>query len=295
MNQYVSITPGEHYGYRKSRQLGHPLLHIEVLAKAKPGLWKVKFIDGPNAGLTDYVRSKTIAVAWSEAEALLNDELRLSKLIDAAHRQHVDETVKNAINAVLDASGDWDYCLSSYGDCVAEVPIEAIRRILKRARLEPDPMKLDPMGFIDRFENLNLSAEACLVVAGAFARAEPDTVLTYIEADEQDYIRRYGDSPHMMQSHAKDKAAHALAREWTEAPATDRRGHSELEAMRRDAVTAIDKLHSRYVTSDGEKTEEIQRLRSLVLSAADELRSGGIEDKADWLLIQLNRPRSKSR
>jgi hypothetical protein len=105
-----SITPGEHYGYRKSRSLGTPVQHIEVIAKAKPGVWKVKFIDGPNAGLTEFVRTVTIAVPWAEAEVFhINDELRLLKVLEAADPQdgHRDETVVTAINSVLVTTGDW--------------------------------------------------------------------------------------------------------------------------------------------------------------------------------------------
>jgi hypothetical protein len=35
--RFFSVTPGEHYGYRKSRSLGTPVQHIELIAKAKPG------------------------------------------------------------------------------------------------------------------------------------------------------------------------------------------------------------------------------------------------------------------
>jgi len=56
---FFSITPGEHYGFRKSPSLGTPVQHIEVIAKAKPGVRKVKLIDGPSAGLSGYVRTGT--------------------------------------------------------------------------------------------------------------------------------------------------------------------------------------------------------------------------------------------
>jgi hypothetical protein len=36
-------------------------------------------------------------------------------------------------------------------------------------------LKLDPISFVDRDGNLNLTFEACLRLAQAFARAEPDT------------------------------------------------------------------------------------------------------------------------
>jgi hypothetical protein len=32
------------------KSLGTPFQHIEVIGKTKPGVWNVKFIDGPNAG-----------------------------------------------------------------------------------------------------------------------------------------------------------------------------------------------------------------------------------------------------
>lgn len=288
-----SVTPGEKYGYRKSRQLGAPLQQVEVIAKAKPGLWKVKFLDGETAGLTDYVRTGTLAIEWCHAEAFLHDELRLAKVIDASEEQRgvaSDETVVNAINAVLDATGDWDSCLSSYGDYVGVVDLEAAKRVLKRARLDSEPLNLDPFSFIDRHGVLNLTFEGCLKVAQAFARAEPDTVLTHIDADERDYMERYRDRPYMVQEHAKDKAANQLAREWTEAPESARRLNLEFDELRREACSAIEKLSSKYAQTDHHKTEEIQRLRALVLEATDALRKQGDDERADKLLLQLNRP-----
>jgi hypothetical protein len=47
--RFVSMSPGEHYGYRKTKRLGGALQHIEVIAKSKPGLWKVKFYDRSRA------------------------------------------------------------------------------------------------------------------------------------------------------------------------------------------------------------------------------------------------------
>jgi hypothetical protein len=58
--------------------------------------------------------------------------------------------------------GDWGWCLHSYGNRVGQLPIEGARRILSRARLDPDPLKLDPASFVDRDGNLNLTFGACL-------------------------------------------------------------------------------------------------------------------------------------
>jgi hypothetical protein len=137
-----------------------------------------------------FIRKATIAVSWSEAKAFINDELLLLKVLKASGSQdgHAGETVANAINAVLETTGDWGWGLHSYGNRVAQLPIEAARRILRRSRLDPDPLKLDPVSFVCRDGNLNLTFEACLRLAHAFAKAESDTVLTYVDAEERDYM-----------------------------------------------------------------------------------------------------------
>jgi hypothetical protein len=64
----------------------------------------VKFHEGPIGGLSDYVRTGTIIVSWSEAEAFIRDELGLLKVIEASDAQgncQFDDTVANAINDVL--------------------------------------------------------------------------------------------------------------------------------------------------------------------------------------------------
>jgi hypothetical protein len=294
-----SITPVAQYGYRTSRQLGDSLVCVEVIAKAKPGTWKVKFIGGQNPGLVDYVRSAGLVVSWSESEAFLNDERRLKTVIETSDSQwNRDTTVSGAINMVLDSSGDWDSSLSDYGSDsagTAYVDLDAARRIARRARMDPDPLKLDPVGFVDRKGGLYLTYNASLILAQAFARAEPTTVLMYIDAYEQDFMRRHGDSAYMVKEHIKDKAAHLLAREWTETPEASLRMNHELDELRRSADTSIEKLHQRFKALDQQKTQEIHRLRSLVLEATEILRSAKSEDSADKLLLALNRPVSLKR
>ena len=76
--------------------------------------------------------------------------------IGGCHEHHAqgndqhDDTVANAINDVLNATGDWDSCLNTYGDRIGQVPLEAARRILTRARLDPDPFKLESVSYVDR-------------------------------------------------------------------------------------------------------------------------------------------------
>jgi len=76
--------------------------------------------------------------------------------------------------------------------------------------------------FVDRQDNLHLTFEACLKLAQAFARAEADNVITYIDAGERGFMKRWGDDPHMVQYQARERAANAVAREWTNAPESDR-------------------------------------------------------------------------
>lgn len=49
-------------------------------------------------------------------------------------------------------------------------------------------------------------------------------------------------------------------------------------------------MNARFAEIDKEKTEEVQRLRKLILEASDTLRAYKAEDQADKLLLALNRP-----
>lgn len=95
------ITVGEQYGYRKTRELGSPLTCIEVFSKAKPGKWKIKFIDGPTAGLTDFVGTGNLRVRWEEAKAFINDELLLIKVMEPDEDSRVSDTEFRAATSVV--------------------------------------------------------------------------------------------------------------------------------------------------------------------------------------------------
>jgi hypothetical protein len=97
-------------------------------------------------------------------------------------------------------------------------------------------------------------------LARAFAAAEPENVLMYID-DREEELRRRGDVPGVRYLHEvlrQYQPGWALARQWA--------GFSAVEELQK----------------------EIARLRSLVSRAAYELKNAGAEDKSRRLLRALD-------
>ncbi len=97
---YAQIEVGHFYGYRRCPlRRGEPLAKIEILEKKKPGKWRVRFVE---EGQKDVVTSSL--VPWAEAEAFLEDERRMLKLLDACKEQwsgNPDDPIMDAVNLVL--------------------------------------------------------------------------------------------------------------------------------------------------------------------------------------------------
>ena len=76
---HTEINVGERYGYRQNTRRSTPLVRVEILSKARPGKWKVRFVDDP--ALTDVVKSNQLIVSWKDAQAFMQDEERRRHLI----------------------------------------------------------------------------------------------------------------------------------------------------------------------------------------------------------------------
>src|SRR5205085_2915795 len=127
--------------------------------------------------------------------------------------------------------------------------------------VETTPADLHPLAFTDRRGYTHLPLDAVVVVAKAFAAAEPQTVVDYID-DYENELRTKGNVPgdRWYHEYLRSKGpGHALARRWA-GP------EQQSETMRR----------------------EIDRLRSLVSSAAYDLKASGEERQANRLLRALD-------
>jgi hypothetical protein len=141
------------------------------------------------------------------------------------------------------------------------MPEDELQRIADRAGLETSLTNLHPVAFRDRHGNLHLPLEAAVAIARAFAAAEPQTVVMYID-DRESELKISGFHPGYRYRHdllREYAPGFALARRWAGT-------EQEAEMLRK----------------------EIGRLRSLVSQAASELRGLGKDRQASRLLRALD-------
>jgi len=116
---------------------------------------------------------------------------------------------------------------------------------------------MHPLAFTDRHGTAHLPLEALAAIAKAFAAAEPQTVIGYLE-DEEEELRLRGNQPGDRWYHRYRRElspGYALARQWAGL-------QQEAEMLRK----------------------EIARLRTLISSAAYDLKAAVQEDKSRRLL-----------
>lgn len=254
-----ALVEGRFYGYREKRGSSSPLLKVKLLSKVgRKGAIRVRFEDGPHPGLEEYVRTRQIVVPWSERQAFLRDEKRIEDLDEYSRRNRRDSAIEEAVSAVLASSGEPSAFAGQGGVSMPEVEVQ---RIMDRANLGGRPAALHYMGFRDRLGEVHLPLEAGVTLARAFAAAEPETVLMYVQ-DQEEELRLRGNVPGDRYLHdllRQYMPGFALARQWAGI-------EQEVEQL----------------------NKEIARLRGLVSRAAYDLKSAGAESKSRQLLRALD-------
>jgi hypothetical protein len=217
---------------------------------------KVRFEDGPHPGLEEYIATRQIVCPWGQRRAVIRDEERDARLQEYATRVR-DKALSEAASAVLYSTGE----PGAYGgDPVTAMSEAELQRILDRAGLETPPAELHHLGYRDRYGDVNLPLDAMVAVAKAFAAAEPQTVVEFLD-DRDEEFRIKGRQPGERWYHEylrELSPEHALARQWAGL-------QQEGEMLRK----------------------EIARLRSLVSRAAYDLKDAGAERRARSLLRAL--------
>jgi hypothetical protein len=218
---------------------------------------KVRFEDGPHPGLKEYVATRQVLCPWGQREAVVRDEERAARFAEHA-REVRDHALAEAASAVLESTGEQSaYC----SDDGAQMSESDVQRILDRAGLTDSPADLHPVAYQDRSGLIHLPLDAAVRLAKSFAAAEPQTVVSYID-DEEDELRIRGNAPGERWFHQylrEMSPGYAVARQWAGL-------EQEAELLRK----------------------EISRLRSLVSSAAYDLKDAGKERKARTLLRALD-------
>jgi hypothetical protein len=234
------------------------MLKIKLLDKVgRKGKIKVRFEDGPHPGLEEYIETRQVVCGWGQRQAVIRDEQRAARLEEYTAHMY-DKALCEAASAVLESSGEPG---ADVGGAVTAMSENELQRILDRAGLETPPTDLHFLGYRDRHGEVHLPLDTMVMVAKAFAAAEPQTVVEYVD-DREEELRIKGRTPGERWYHdylRQLSPGYALARQWAGL-------EQEAEMLRK----------------------EIARLRSLVSTAAYDLRSAGNERKARALLRAMD-------
>lgn len=245
----ADLVVGRAYAERaKPNDAECALRKMIFVGPAKAGKAKIRHADGDLDGLEEWVPTRTLRCPWGERQAFLRDESRWNALQEAAARDY-DPVVEEAISTVFEATGEETGFIR-----VWTLDPARAQRLWRRAGLEGSPDQ-HPLAYTDRSGRLNLPYETALQFAQAFAAAEPEPCIHYIQ-EWEDRLRAEGYEPgHRVSHHVlrNMRPAHALVREWTQA--------GELGLLR----------------------DENQRLRQLLGRALEALRRAGDERSANRL------------
>lgn len=176
--------------------------------------------------------SATIIVPWGERRAFLRDEQRAEALALATARTFPgdDSPISTAVDKVLDCAGELE--LFVYRGNL-NFDRESLERVATRAGIDPPS---HPAGYKDRHGRERLPFSCALMLAEAFAAAEPRTVLDGVDADERELrlqLREPG-STHLSQLLSEYRAAWALVRQWA--------GHDVAVAAREERITELERF-----------------------------------------------------
>ncbi len=241
---------GEHYGIRLKLRRGEPLHRVELLGQAKSGIWRVRFLDDPNPGFIDYVRSRSIIVRWRDKEAFLHDEAASAEVRSVSRQQVTafsDLAVADATDAVLNAAAD--IFVEESDDYVAVVPLTTARQVGRRAGFLEPPWEWDSAAFVDRHGSVHLPFRAAYRLARAYAVAEPLTVRRALEEEKRSL--RY--ERVISYAQARRRACD-LALEWVGAEPLPR--SPEIARLERLLIEAVRLLRERGADMAADRIEE---------------------------------------
>jgi len=108
---------------------------------------------------------------------VLRDE-KLAAALDAHAAQVADPALGEAASAVLASTGEAGAGADAAGTAMSE---SELQRIIDRTGLTAAPTELHPLAYRDRHGNVHLPLEAAVALARAFAAAEPQTVVGYLD------------------------------------------------------------------------------------------------------------------
>lgn len=254
-----TLEIGRLYAYRENVRAKSEMLKVKLIAKVgRGGKVKIRFEDGPHPGLEEYVRTANLIVAWGDRKAVLRDEERARQIDEYSRKTRSDHAIVEAASSILESSGEQSAGAAIGGLSMPEAELE---RIMRRAGLNGEPTTLHHLAFRSRRGDVQMPLDGAETLARAFAAAEPETVLMYLD-DRETSLKHQG-------YHPGDRFVHDLLRDYMPGWAVARQWagfDQEVEQLKK----------------------EIGRLRQLVSNAAYDLRDAGAESKSRRLLRALD-------
>lgn len=181
--QGSEMTIGKRYAMGLRVSPGEPLIKVQLLDKGgRRSMVKVRHLSEPHEGLEEYVKTRQIVVPWGERKAFLRDEERMQQL-RALPRPPGVHARAEAVYTVLASTGYPDAYVDDDG--YVDMEAEELRQIALRASIDPALENLHPAAFVDRHGGMHLPLEPAEQLARAFAAAEPQLVLLYIDYEER--------------------------------------------------------------------------------------------------------------
>jgi hypothetical protein len=236
------IKPGEEYLLRESRRPDAAEHHVRVLEHVRGNKWKAKWIE-PNAGLIDYVESKSLLVHWKHRKDFVKDEQSWRNLREhnVRHGYKEGSPITTALEEIFESAGEKE--LTFYRGVLEGSP-QALDRVKKRAGT--DPMENSLLTFVDRHGKIHAPFDQALELARAFCAAEPGTVLVGVEATERKWTRDATEpgNDHLVGLLNEYRAAWAIVRQWAGLDAIIAQRDAEIQLLHRliwDAIYALQK------------------------------------------------------
>ena len=253
---------GAAWAYRAPNSAGRPAVKVVLLfLPNRKGAVKVKVrhVEGELVGLEEFVPATRLVCRWEDWPKLERDEQKEAAFYSSLeHREEIDPVIYRAASAVLSASGE-DLMVDDFRpySVMNKAGVAALDRVTSRASLDDRPWRGSPC-YTNRKGSTHVPNDLLVDLALAFAKAEPQTVILYLDLEEAEYLRKgYGDSRFWHRELLKELPAHAIARHWSSG--------AERDPLR----------------------DELERVRQLAQRACYHLKEAGQERKADSLLRQL--------
>ena len=133
------------------------------------------------------MRTRQLLVPWGERQAFLRDEEKARSFAEARGRPN--QALSGAICAAMVATGYNDAWAEDDG--AIEMEAAELREVARLAGLPQNLEDLHEAAYVDRHGGMHLPAEVAEKLAHAYAAAEPEAVLMYIE-DEENELKAKG-------------------------------------------------------------------------------------------------------